>query len=168
MGNSAEGLTAQFRDAMRRLAATVSIITVGSGAERHGSTATAVTSLSMDPPSLLVCMNKDTRLHGFLSRADRFCVNILHVENEDMSRVFASPLPSEQRFAAGDWREADGQGVYLAGAQANLFCVKEQMVDYGSHTIFIGRVVEVINRANIAPLIYCNGAYVRCADISKP
>jgi flavin reductase (DIM6/NTAB) family NADH-FMN oxidoreductase RutF len=165
MGNGADGLTADFRDAMRRLAATVSIITVTNGDERHGSTATAVTSLSMDPPSLLVCMNRDSRLHGYLTREDRFCVNVLHVENEDMSRLFASPLSSSERFAKGDWLADKVHGVYLANAQANLFCRKEQTVDYGSHTIFIGRVVAVINRDDIAPLLYRNGGYAACADI---
>ena len=62
---AAEPLGDQFRDAMRRLTGTVTIVTVRHGAEQHGTTATAVTSLSMDPPSILVCFNRDSRLHAF-------------------------------------------------------------------------------------------------------
>lgn len=148
-----------FKEAMRRLAGTVTIVTVSNDGERHGTTATAVTSLSMDPPSLLVCFNKDSRLHGHLTSVDQFCVNLLHVENVDASRLFASPVSPEERFAGGDWRMDPGSPPYLADAQANIFCAKDKEIEYGSHTIFIGRVLRVTNRGDIAPLIYCNGSY---------
>ena len=96
---SARTLGDGFKDAMRRLAGTVAIVTVDSGGERHGTTATAVTSLSMDPPSLLVCFNKDSRLHGMLGKTDQFCVNLLHADNLVASRLFASPVSSAERFA---------------------------------------------------------------------
>jgi flavin reductase (DIM6/NTAB) family NADH-FMN oxidoreductase RutF len=150
-----------FRDAMRRLAGTVTIVTVCDGETRHGTTATAVTSLSMDPPSLLVCLNRDTRLYGILSRTDRFCVNLLHCENIEVSRKFASPIPVEERFAAGDWvSDEAGAPPYLGSALASIQCVKESAVDYGSHTVFIGRVLSVRNREDIAPLVYVDGSYV--------
>ena len=157
-----------FKDAMRRLAGTVTIVTVRHGADRHGTTATAVNSLSMDPPSLLVCFNKDSRLHGYLSTGEHFCVNLLHVDNVSASRLFASPVPSEERFAGGNWRMDGSEPPYLADAQANIFCAKDKEVDYGSHTIFIGRVLRVVNRAEIAPLIYCNGAYSGATALPPP
>ncbi len=156
-----------FRDAMRRLAGTVTIITVFDQGQRHGSTATAVTSLSMAPPSLLVCMNKDSRLHGYLTRVDGFCVNLLHTDNVDASRQFASPLSSEERFAAGDWRVEDGGAPYLFDAQASLQCIKDKMVDYGTHTIFIGRVGLVRLRDDIAPLLYCDGDYAGSVQLAE-
>jgi flavin reductase (DIM6/NTAB) family NADH-FMN oxidoreductase RutF len=159
MQSAPDTVATQFLDAMRRLAATVTIVTVRSGEQRHGTTATAVTSLSMDPPSLLVCLNRSSRLHEYLSQEERFSVNILHVDNERVSSAFARPLTSEERFAQGDWRDDGELGVHLADAQATLFCIKDKVVDYGSHTIFIGRVVAVKNRADIAPLLYCNGRY---------
>lgn len=148
-----------FKEAMRRLAGTVTIVTVSNGAERHGTTATAVTSLSMDPPSILVCFNKDSRLHGHLTAVKSFCVNLLHVDNVAASRLFASPVSAEERFAGGDWRSEEDLPPYLADAQANIFCLKDKEIEYGSHTIFIGRVVRVTNRGDISPLIYCNGSY---------
>lgn len=157
-----------FKEAMRRLAGTVTIVTVRIGEERHGTTATAVTSLSLDPPSLLVCFNKDSRLHGHLTGTQLFCVNLLHVDNVAASRLFASPVTAEQRFAGGDWRMEPGAPPYLADAQANIFCVKDKEIDYGSHTIFIGRVLSVVNRGDIAPLVYCNGSYLGTAALGSP
>ncbi len=156
---------AAFRDAMRCFATTVNIISVQSGAERHGTTATAVTSVSLDPPSLLVCINQNSRLHGFLRNEPRFCVNVLHVGNLGISRVFSSAVSSAERFAHGDWR-SDRQGIpYLADAQANLFCAKDLAVPYGSHTIFIGRVFDARIRDDICPLLYGNGAYTECTGL---
>ena len=66
-GNNGTAVQDNFKEAMRRLAGTVTIVTVSNGEERHGTTATAVTSLSMDPPSILVCFNKDSRLHAHLA-----------------------------------------------------------------------------------------------------
>ena len=160
-GAAGDGRTLEtgFRDAMRRLAGTVTVVTVCMDGERHGTTATAVTSLSMDPPSLLVCFNRDSRLHGLLAKADSFCVNLLHTDNVDVSRLFASPVSSEVRFASGDWRMEGVAPPWLADAQANIQCAKDKQIDYGSHTIFIGRVLDVRTRDDVSPLIYCNGGY---------
>lgn len=153
---------------MRRLAGTVSIVTVNEGGQQHGTTATAVTSLSMDPPSVLVCFNRDSRLHGFLSRVDMFCVNLLHTENVDISQLFASKVSSEQRFAQGNWLTTENGPPFLADAQSSLICAKDQQFDYGSHTIFIGRVLQVRNRDDVSPLIYCDGCYAESAVLEPP
>ncbi len=156
-----------FKDAMRRLAGSVTVVTVASGAERHGTTATAVTSLSMNPPSLLVCFNRDSRLHAMLSAADKFCVNLLHTDNVDVSKLFSSPVTSAERFAGGHWSSSAEGPPYLEDAQSSIQCAKDQQIDYGSHTIFIGRVLSVRNRNDISPLVYCNGNYVRTSDLAK-
>ena len=158
-GGLSQALDQGFKDAMRRLAGTVTIVTVSSNGERHGTTATAVTSLSMAPPSLLVCFNRDSRLHGRLSAAETFCVNVLHTDNVEVSQLFASPVSSAERFAGGPWRAEGDAAPYLESAQASIQCAKDQQIDYGTHTIFIGRVLSVRNREDIAPLIYCNGGY---------
>lgn len=160
-----DGLQSDFRAAMRRFANTVTIISVRSGAERHGTTATSVTSLSMQPPSLLICFNNTSRLHGFLSKEDRFCVNVLHTDNLLTSKAFSSPMTGPERFGHGDWQADDSAIPYLANAQANLFCQKEKEIVYGSHTIFIGRVLTVRSRADISPLLYRDGLYTSCVRL---
>lgn len=165
---SGEDIQEAFRTAMRRVAATVAIVSAQHEGERHGTTATSVTSISMDPPSVLVCFNQASRLHDFLHNQDRFCVNVLHTANLNVGRIFSSNAPAEERFAAGDWRtDADGL-PYLADAQANLFCRKEQELGYGSHTIFIGRVLRALSRAEISPLLYRDGRYGAVASDTAP
>jgi flavin reductase len=157
---------ATFRNAMRRFASTVSIISVQSGSERHGTTATAVTSVSLDPPSLLVCINQDSRLHTYLQNEPRFCVNFLHAGNLSVSQAFSSAITGAERFAYGDW-QSDHQGIpFLGDAQANLFCSKDLVVPYGSHTIFIARVIDARVRDDICPLLYSNGIYTECTGVS--
>jgi flavin reductase (DIM6/NTAB) family NADH-FMN oxidoreductase RutF len=156
---SGEDIQQVFRLAMRRVASTVAIVSARDGGERHGTTATSVTSISMDPPSLLVCFNQASRLHYFLHRQGRFCINVLHTSNLAVAKVFSSNATGAERFATGDWR-ADAEDVpYLANAQANLFCGKEQEINYGSHTIFIGRVLQALTREDISPLVYRDGRY---------
>lgn len=154
-----------FRDAMRRLAATVTIISARNGDRRHGITATAVTSLSMDPASLLVCINQSSSLHALLTDADRFCVNLLTSEQALISDRFSGRLSADERFQHGEWGDNEMGVPYLCGGQANVFCVKKQAIDYGSHTVFIGEVDEVRVADEISPLIYSNGVYSRCTPL---
>lgn len=151
---------------MRRFTSAVTVVSVRSGPERHGTTATAVTSISMDPPSMLVCFNQGSRLHGFLRKESRFCVNLLHTENREISKVFASPMSADKRFASGDWRDRDGI-PYLANAQANFFCSKSQEIAYSSHTIFIARVEDVFFREEVDPLLYGDGVYAKAVNLQR-
>jgi flavin reductase len=148
-----------FRDAMRRFATTVSIISCACGGCRYGMSATAVTSLSVDPPSLLVCVNKSTATHRALSRGGRFCVNVLRSFHSRLSQAFSGKLKGEDRFRVGAWRETDDGLPFLGDAQANLFCDIDRTTDYGTHTIFIGRVYSAIVHADVDPLLYQDGRY---------
>jgi flavin reductase (DIM6/NTAB) family NADH-FMN oxidoreductase RutF len=151
---------AAFRDAMRRFATTVSIISCASGRFHHGMSATAVTSLSVDPPSLLVCVNKSTATHRVLSQGGRFCVNVLRSFHSQLSQAFSGKLKGENRFHVGAWQDTDDGLPFLADAQANLFCEIDRVTDYGTHTIFIGRVYSAIVHADVDPLLYQDGKYV--------
>ena len=82
MSTTAEELRASFKLAMRRFPAAVSVITAADQTRRHGMTATAVTSLSLDPPSLIVCINRSTLLHDVMLLGRHFCVNVLR-DDED-------------------------------------------------------------------------------------
>ena len=156
---------ASFRDAMRRLAATVTIISARGAGRRHGITATAVTSLSMDPPSLLVCVNRSGSLHDLLSESGRFCVNLLRSEQAALSDAFSGKLAPEERFLHGAWKE-DGEGLpFLADGQASIFCRRRDVIGYESHSIFIGQVESVLLADEISPLLYSNGAYGRCSPL---
>jgi flavin reductase len=104
-----------FRTAMRHVAATVYAVTTGHGGGRYGILATAVSSLSFEPPSLLVCVNRSASLHAPLASAEVFCVNVLGLGNRDVAEHFMRPLPID-RFAVGEWEESHGVPV-LSTAQ---------------------------------------------------
>jgi flavin reductase (DIM6/NTAB) family NADH-FMN oxidoreductase RutF len=157
--SAAFDLTKAFRDAMRRMASTVTIITATDYERHHGMTVTAVTSVSMDPPSILVCLNSRTRLHDIMGQARRFCVNVLHTEQAELSTAFSGALPAEERFEKGAWRKADDGLGFLEDAQANIFCQKMAAIPFGTHTIFIGQVVDVRLGEAVEPLIYQNASY---------
>lgn len=159
MGSTNPTLPSSFRDAMRRVASTVTIVTAADGWHRHGMTVTAVSTVSMEPPSLLVCLNNNTRLHGIMGRATRFCVNILHADQADLSRAFSGAVAGEERFTSGAWKTSEDGLSYLLDAQANVFCEKVAAIPFGTHTIFIGTVAEVIVGDAIEPLVYQNASY---------
>lgn len=148
-----------FRLAMRRLASTVTILSTRVGAERHGITATAVVSLSFDPPSLLVCVNRSASVHRPIVQSGYFCVNPLREVHAPIARAFAGTLNVRTRFSAGDWAEGCCGLPYLKDAQANVFCRLDACTAYGTHSIFIGRVLEVRVAEEVMPLVYRDGAY---------
>ncbi|MGO8918379.1 MAG: flavin reductase family protein [Stellaceae bacterium] len=148
-----------FRAAMRRVAATVTIVTARDGERQHGMTATAVTSLSMEPPSLLVCVNRKALMHDVMLRAESFCVNVLHRDHAELSAAFGGALSPDARFGLGAWARTEAGLAYLTDAQAVVFCRKATAIPYGTHTVFIGEVTDVEVREPIAPLIYQNAAY---------
>jgi flavin reductase (DIM6/NTAB) family NADH-FMN oxidoreductase RutF len=151
-------VTADFKRAMRRLAATVTIITTADvNGNRYGMTATAVNSLAMDPPSLLICVNHSASIHAPLLGRGRFCVNVLTTEHEELVAAFSGKLKGDARFQTGDWRAEEGGLPYLADAQCNLFCEIDSVVPYATHSIVIGRVVAVRVEEGIRPLIFADG-----------
>ena len=149
-----------FRAAMRGFAATVSIISCSDSDGRlHGMSATAVTPVCIDPPTILVCINNASATHRALRASDRFCVNVLRSVHAELSRVFSGKLRGDERFRLGHWdRDADGL-IFLKGAQANLFCRLDRSLDYETHTLFFGRVYAVRTARAVDPLLYQDGRY---------
>lgn len=147
---------------MRHVAATVYAVTTGHGGGRYGILATAVSSLSFDPPSLLVCVNRSASLHAPLASADIFCVNVLGLGNRDVAEQFMQPGVLN-RFAVGEWEEAHGVPV-LATAQSSFVCRRRHCHEFGTHSIFIGELIAAHHRADAAPLTYYDRHYI---DISE-
>ena len=93
-----------FRATMRRFPATVTIVTASDGSRDHGMTVTAVTSVSMSPPSLMVCLNNKTLLHEMLLAQANFSVNVLSQEHPELSDAFSGKVDPAKRFSIGDWQ----------------------------------------------------------------
>ena len=159
--DQAEIASLEFREAMRQLAGGVSVVTSGSGPQRTGLTATSVTSLSTEPPSILVCINKNSSALLAIRQTNRFAVNILARGQQEIADRFAGRLGvfGAARFESADWDQLSTGAPVLEGALANLDCELEQMSDWNSHAIVIGRVVAMRTSGGESPLVYWQGNY---------
>lgn len=161
----------QLRQAMRRMAASVSIVSTADAAGRaYAMTATAVTSVSLEPPSLLVCVNQRAGIYTALDQGLPFCINILNDSQRALADLCSQGPQTRDRFAIGRWQKHASGIPYLADAQANIFCINDKSLCYASHTIFIGRVESVTMHGEVSPLIYLDGTYMTAGalqDIKK-
>ncbi len=135
-----------FKKGMSLLAGGVTIISTGTGAERRGITATAVCSLSANPPSLVACANKDTGTAQSIKESGIFAVNVLGGGHKDLSMVFAGAtgLSGEHRFQHGNWAEHDSKVPYLDNAIAVFVCETVESISHGTHYAFIGNVKDIM------------------------
>jgi flavin reductase (DIM6/NTAB) family NADH-FMN oxidoreductase RutF len=147
-----------FRQAMRRVASTVNVITICVDGEPQGITATAMSSLAMDPPSLLVCINRAAALHGSIRDVSHFGVNVLHRDQEHLAQMFADRDKAALRFTEG-WHLDCDRPPRLLDAQASILCRRIDHHQFGTHSIFIGVVEDVVLRPDVDPLVYLDGKY---------
>ncbi|MSQ31550.1 MAG: flavin reductase [Dehalococcoidia bacterium] len=155
----------EFRDVMGRFATGVTVVTTRVGHEQRGMTANAVTSLSLHPPMLLVCVDRSASMHPFLEVAEAFAVNILAAEQKPASEFFARH--SEQSAELGGFpHHAGTTGVpLLDGALAAVECRITERYSGGDHTIVLGRVVAIHSGTpEGAPLVFFGGKYRAIAD----
>jgi flavin reductase (DIM6/NTAB) family NADH-FMN oxidoreductase RutF len=150
-----------FRKALGSFATGVTVITVDYEGEVHGMTANAFSSVSLDPPLVLVCVDHRARTHAHLHARKRFGVNVLAETQQIISEYYARPAQdhrhAEQEAGAHFDRTAHGTPV-LNGALAYLECRLHTAQDAGDHTIFIAEVEEVVVRGG-DPLLYHRGEY---------
>jgi flavin reductase (DIM6/NTAB) family NADH-FMN oxidoreductase RutF len=150
-----------FRGALSRLAAGVSIISTGNGDNRRGVTATAVCSVSAEPPTVLVCINTNTGTCKMVEETKQFAVSFLGQDHQSVADVFAgrSGLQGDERFALGSWQETEGRKLpVLSDAVGTLECRVEHVVRNGTHAVFFG-VVENATFGDERPLIYHGGKF---------
>jgi flavin reductase (DIM6/NTAB) family NADH-FMN oxidoreductase RutF len=125
---------------------------------KRGFTANSFTSVSLDPPLILVCVGNQASSHDALCRAERFGVNILGDWQREASTAFSSR--TGKRFEAVEsWSAANGSPPLITGSLAALDCAREQVIAAGDHSIVIGRVLG-FNRSTGQPLGYYGGSYV--------
>lgn len=156
---------ADFRTAMRELAAGVTIVTAGSDIGRRGLTATAVCSVSADPPTLLVCINRDAEGHAAITASGAFCVNVIAAEHRGLAERFAGRdgARGAERFDRGEWNALVTGAPVLADALAAFDCRVIQATDWGTHTVFLGTVVATTASPERAALLYRAGCFAATA-----
>ena len=144
-----------FRDALRQFASGVTVITTrDEGGRVHGMTATAFSSLSLEPPLVLVAVARDARCHALVTRERRFGVSILSTDQMHLSSHFGgTPSPDARPMFA----TLDGVPV-IDDAMVKLSCRLDEVVAGGDHSIFIGLVTEATSRPG-EPLVHFDGRY---------
>jgi flavin reductase len=141
---------------MRRAASSVAVITTAFEGRIHGMTATAMTSVSVEPPTLLVVVNRTTRTHPIIARSRRFAVNVLASGQESVAARFAAGVENQFEGIAHELHAAEVP--IIAGAAATFACVAVEAIDVATHTIFIGEVEEA-RHSERPPLLYHDGRY---------
>ena len=151
-----------YRDGMARLAAAVNVITTDGPAGRGGFTASAVCSVTDDPPTLLVCLHLSSRQNDFLRGNRVLCVNTLAAGQSQIATLFSTrELAMDQRFAAGDWSTLVTGAPVLEDAQASFDCRIVERLERGTHAIMICQVEQVRIGDHPEPLIYFARGYRR-------
>lgn len=155
---------ARFKQGMRALSGGVTVIgAYGPDGAPVAMTATAVTSLSAEPPSLLLCVNRNASIASSLARHRRFSVNVLTADQVDVAKAFGGQLDvrGTGRFAYGDWRRMDDTQVpVLLGSRVTFECEVSHVHDWATHHIVIGTVIEVhFSQVPTKSLVYADGKY---------
>lgn len=149
-----------FKTVMRRWASTVTIITTRADDMVYGLTATAFSSLTVEPPEIFISINKKTRTHPLIEKSGIFCVNFLTPEMKHISDRFAGRHPDEERFKDVRYRREVTGAPVLDDALAYLDCTVVRSLDAGDHTIFIGLVeLAGVQDPEATPLMYFSGQY---------
>lgn len=151
----------EFRNAMARVCAPVNVITTNGPAGRGGFTATAMCSVTDEPPTVLVCMNSRSSQTGLFIENRRFCVNVLTPEHRDLAGLFAGQQSDmEARYAAADWISLPSGNQALADAMVSFDCRLTEARLVGTHHIFIGEVIDIRARRDGNALLYFDRNYV--------
>ncbi|EJN05845.1 flavin reductase [Phyllobacterium sp. YR531] len=149
-----------FRNAMSLLGAAVNIVTTDGPAGRQGITASAVCSVTDTPPTLLVCVNRNSSVHDKIVANGTLCVNVLGHSDEALAKQFATPgLTSKDRFAGGSWTSFVTGAPALEKATVSLDCRVVERHEVGTHSVFYAQVLHVAQDDNRQSLVYFDRSF---------
>ena len=156
-----------FRGAMAKLAAAVNVITTDGQHGRAGFTATAVCSVTDQPPMLLVCMNRSSYAHPIFTGNGVLGVNVLAADCRKESRIFADrDIPTAERFDQVAWSVLDTGAPMFDEALVNFDCRIVQTQEVGTHSVFFCSVENVRQNDDAVGLVYFNGAFHAVGSIA--
>ncbi len=165
MPDETEFNSRRFRDVLGHFATGVTVVTINNDGDLRGMTANAVSSLSLDPPLLLVCVQKDASIYEHFDRAEVFAMNVLGSDQEDISNLFASHGGPEEPLGGLPYHAGPLGSPILEGIVASAECRITGRYDGGDHTIVIGEAASVsLDGADTEPLLFYRGGYRRLAQ----
>ncbi|MDH4442085.1 MAG: flavin reductase family protein [Rhizobium sp.] len=149
-----------LKAALRQLAGGVSIVTTGEGAERTGATVTSATALSVQPPRMLVSLNRSSSTWPILRTTGTFGVNVVGVGHRYLADQFAGVggLKGNERYNGASWSSLVSGAPLLDDAVASIDCELEEAIERHSHVLIIGRVVGIRQGAGLS-MAYLDGRY---------
>lgn len=133
----------KFRDGMANLAGAVNIVTTDGERGRAGFTATAVTSVTDTPPTLLVCLNRSSTAAAFFEASTALCVNVTTPSQADIAMAFGGKTDMAERFNSGVWSTGASGAPILQQALVNFDCRIKTRTDVGTHTVLFAEVLDV-------------------------
>ncbi len=151
----------EFKNAMRYMAGAVTIVTTGDDEDRRGLTATAVCSLSADPPRILACVNRGGLTHDMIVKSRRLGINLLTCSHRDLAMRFAgmTDIGDVDRFGEGDWERMSTGAPILSDALVAFDCTVDVAIDVGSHAIIVADIVGITELNRAEPLIYAESDF---------
>ncbi len=156
--NSAPSVT-NFKNAMRRFASGVTVVTSVREGTPRGVTVSSFSSVSLEPPSVLICINREARSYLFIATSRIFCVNVLSAGQRSLAERFSGKIREKQFADVAYYIDQTGAAV-LEGTLAHVDCEVLEEHRSGSHSIFIGKVISCSSRDG-EPLGYFNGTFAR-------
>ena len=157
--------TKLFRQALGTFATGVTVVTaIDEQGKPRGFTANSFTSVSLNPPLILVCIASGSAGHAVFTNSNTFCVNVLAEDQQTLSTLFATP--GQNRFSEVAWHSGNNGSPVIAGAISWFECDRHNIVDAGDHVILIGKVSRY-DASGRSPLIYCSGSYVEFSLMQK-
>ena len=153
----------RLRDLMARFATGVSVVAARHGPLLAGMTASAVASISIDPPLMMASIARKAETHGAIVGSHAFAISVLADDQQELAECFARPTTAEKLtgFCGASWEEAETGSPVLEGALAFFDCRLAARHDGGDHTIFIGDLVAAGFREDAEPLLWYASGYHR-------
>lgn len=156
-----KGLREAFIHRLREVPGAVAIIATNHEGQRSGLSATAWCSLSADPPTMLVCVNRSASAHDAIAATKRFSINQLAAVHDETVAIFSAQrgLSGDARFLEGEWDEGKLGTPLLRTAVTAYECAVVGHLEYQTHSVFIGQVVQVLGSGEPQhPAAYLRGA----------
>jgi flavin reductase (DIM6/NTAB) family NADH-FMN oxidoreductase RutF len=148
----------ELRRVMSRWATGVAVVTSRDETGPRGATTNALTSLSLEPPLVLVALDRGSNTLRAVQTSGRFCVNVLAAGQEELARRFATKQSGEEKLAGVPHDLAEGMPV-LHGVVSWLVCALERELEGGDHAILVGRPLEAGGDQEAEPLVFFGGGY---------
>ena len=149
-----------LKTALRSFAKSVTVISCAHSGERFAMTATAVSEVCLEPPTMLVCINKSASIAAPLIDESRFAINVLDRSQQRISEDCSGRKAGDDRFADQDWTSDHLDTPYLQSSQATIFCRVARTLEYGTHFVVFGEVQGVRANDRPTPLIYLDRRYL--------